>query len=88
MPGGKERTEMDSDYRQAMVAYRTSMSLAAELLSGGLISEKDYAKIDRIIAKRHGLSLCSICLRKPLIAPDSRGNMHATEGGDIDGSDD
>lgn len=79
---------MASDYRQSMIDYRTSMSLAAELLSDGLITEKDYAKIDRIIAKRYGLSLCSICLRKPLIAPESRGNMRPTEGGDDDGEDD
>ena len=79
---------METDYRQAMIDYRISMSLAAELLSDGLITEKDYAKIDRIIAKRHGLSLCSICLRNPLIAPESRGNMRPTEGGENDGADD
>lgn len=78
---------MDADYREKLVAYRTSMSLAENMLFQGIITETDYGKIDRIIAKKYGLSLCSIYCRKPLITPQNRGNMRHTKGGDVDGAD-
>lgn len=79
---------MSADYRNALVSYRVSMSLAEDMLLQGIISEKDYSKIDRIIAKKYGLSLDSICCRNPLISGETRGNMSLTIGGDIDGKDD
>lgn len=79
---------MNADYRDALVSYRVSMSLAEDMLLQGIISEKDYSKIDRIIAKKYGLSLDSICCRNPLISRETRGNMSLTIGGDIDGKDD
>ena len=78
-------TMMNAEYNAALIAYRTSMSLAAGLLSDGIITEKEYDKIDRIIAKKYGLSLGSICCRKPLIALENRGNMRHTEGGESHG---
>jgi len=85
---GKEQFCMAIDYKAALVAYRTSMSLAASLLSDGVITEKEYGQIDRIIAKRHGLNLASICCRIPLIDPENRGNMRHNEGSDADEPDD
>ncbi len=76
---------MNTDYNTSLIAYRTSMSLAAELLSDGTISEKEYDKIDRIIAKKYGLSLGSLSCRKPLITLKPRGNMRHTEGGESHG---
>ena len=85
---GKVRWPMDADYKAELVAYRASMSLAASLLSDGVINEKEYGQIDRIIAKRHGLDLSTICCRNPLIVLENRGNMRHNEGSDADGPDD
>ena len=79
---------MDAEYREALAAYRTTMSLAEGMLQQGIITEKDYGKIDRIIAKKYGLSLGSICCRKPLIDKGSRGNIRHTKGGGTYGTDD
>lgn len=72
---------MVPEYRARLLSYRTSMSLAQEMLSEGIITAKEYEEIDRIIANRYGLSLDSICCRKPLIDPVSRGNIRHNEGG-------
>lgn len=72
---------MDAKYRRRLLSYRSSMSLAQEMLSEGIITEKEYAVIDRIIANRYGLSLDSIYCRNPLIDPASRGNMRHAKGG-------
>lgn len=79
---------MDADYHKRLVAYRTTMSLVEGMLSEGIITEKDYHKIDRMIANLKGLSLGSICCRKPLIASRHRGNMRHNEGGEMYGPDD
>ena len=36
------------------------MTLARNMLQRGIINEDDYRKIDTIIAKKHGISSCSI----------------------------
>ena len=87
-PDGKAALLMDDGFMERIAAYRTSMSLAKSMLAGGIITAKDYDKIDRIIANKYGLSLGSICCRKPLIAPADRGNMRHNEGSDTDGPDD
>ena len=80
---------MDADYRERLLSYRASMSLASEMLSQGVITAREYAKIDRIIAKSRGLDLCGICCRNPLLYKEFRANMTPTdEGGEIDGTDD
>ena len=48
------------EFFDRLVAYKAAMSLAAAMLRRGIISEKDYAKIDTIMAKQDGLSLDSI----------------------------
>ena len=80
---------MDADYRERLLSYRASMSLASEMLSQGVITAREYARIDRIIAKSRGLDLCGICCRNPLLYKEFRANMTPTdEGGEIDGTDD
>lgn len=49
-----------SDYDKQLFAYQTAMALARRMLSKGLISEEEYAEIDTIIAKKYGISSCSI----------------------------
>ena len=50
---------MDELY-QRLTAYQTAMTLARNMLQQGIINEDDYRKIDTIIAKKHGVSSCSI----------------------------
>ena len=63
---------MDELY-QRLTAYQTTMSLARNMLRQGIISEDDYRKIDTIIAKKHGVSSCSIFR---FISPKSLDNRH------------
>lgn len=42
------------------IAIRATMSLARSMRSQGIISDKEYAKIDTIIAKKYGISSYSI----------------------------
>ena len=89
MPDGKAVSWMDAaESRARLINYRAAMSLAFEMLSEGIINEKDYDHIDRIIAKKYGLSLDSIWCRLPLIPSPTRGNMPHTEGGDVHGKND
>ena len=80
---------MDAEYRSRLMAYRASMSLTAEMLSQGIITAREYARIDRIIANSRGLDLYGICCRNPLLYKEFRANMTPTdEGGEIDAKDD
>ena len=45
------------EYQLSMAAFRT-------LLRRGIVTEEEFVKISEIIAKNHGLSLCSIFLEK------------------------
>ena len=51
---------MNEDLRSRIMRYRAAMSLAAEMLQNGLISEEEYAKIDTIMAKKYGVSSSTI----------------------------
>lgn len=58
-PGRKEAS-MDNELIMRIANYRASMSLAKEMLENGIISAEEYAKIDTIMAKKYGLSSCTI----------------------------
>lgn len=49
-----------TDYEKRLMAYQTAMALARSMRSKGIISSKEYAKIDTIIAKKYGISSGSI----------------------------
>ena len=55
-----ERRPAMSDYDKRLFSYQTVMALARSMRSKGLISAREYAKIDTIIAKKYGISSCSI----------------------------
>ena len=55
-----ERRATMSDYDKRLFAYQVAMALARSMRSKGLISAKEYAKIDTIIANKYGISSCSI----------------------------
>lgn len=48
------------DMLDRVTAYRTAMSLAKEMLNRGIICPEEYAVIDTIMAKKYGLSSCTI----------------------------
>ena len=49
-----------TDYEKRLMAYQMAMALARSMRSKGIISAKEYAKIDTIIAKKYGISSGSI----------------------------
>lgn len=55
-----ERSQSMSDYDKRLIAYQTAMALARSMRSKGIFSDKEYAKIDTIIAKKYGISSGSI----------------------------
>lgn len=62
---------MDEMY-QRLTVYQTAMTLARNMLRRGIISEDDYRKIDTIMAKKHGISSCSIFRFVPTKSLDNR----------------
>lgn len=51
---------MDMTFDKRLTAYRLAMSLAAVMLHRGIISSREYDRIDDIMAEKYGFSLCSI----------------------------
>nr|DAZ24575.1 MAG TPA: Short C-terminal domain [Caudoviricetes sp.] len=48
------------EYEKNLTAYQTMMALARRMCSEGIITAKEYAKIDTIIARKYGISSGSI----------------------------
>ena len=48
------------EYDKRLIAYQTAMALARSMRSKGIISAKEYAKIDTIIAEKYGIYSYSI----------------------------
>ncbi len=66
---------MDERYRANLESYLASMLQAKKMLSQGVISSDDYAKIDTIIAEKYGISSCSLYRGIDLIPGALNGNM-------------
>ena len=66
---------MTDEYRAQLEQYLSSMMQAKQMLSQGIITQEDYAKIDTIIAAKYGLESCNIYRGIDLIYKDIRGNM-------------
>lgn len=49
-----------SEYEERLWNYQTAMAMARQMLSQGITTGKEYAKIDATIAKKYGVSSCSI----------------------------
>lgn len=49
-----------TEYERKIVSYRMAMSLAKSMLNQGVITAKEYAEIDTIMAKKYGISSCTI----------------------------
>ena len=51
---------MKSDQLNKIVAYRKTMQYMKKLLEAGVITSKDYERVDRIMSKKYDLSLSVI----------------------------
>lgn len=66
---------MSSAYRANLESYLASMLQAKKMLSAGILNAEDYAKIDTIIAKKYGISSCSLYRGIDLLYASFGGNM-------------
>jgi hypothetical protein len=66
---------MNERYRANLESYLASMLQAKKMLSQGVLTPEDYAKIDTIIAEKYGISSCSLYRGIDLIHRGFNGNM-------------
>ena len=66
---------MNNGYRANLESYLASMLQAKKMLSQGVLTPEDYAKIDTIIAEKYGISSCSLYRGIDLIHSGFNGNM-------------
>lgn len=66
---------MNDAYRERLEQYLASMLQAKQMLSMGILTPEDYAKIDTIMAEKYGISSCSLYRGINLIYGGFRGNM-------------
>lgn len=62
-------------YRAKLERYLASMLQAKRMLSVGILTPEDYAKIDTIIAQKYGISSCSLYRGIDLLYASFSGNM-------------
>lgn len=48
------------EYKERVAVYRLAMSIAKTMLQRGIISDKEYGVIDRLMAEKYGISSSSI----------------------------
>lgn len=51
---------MDDTLRTHVARYRTAMSIIREMVSAGILTEKDYAEIDTMMTSFFSLNLYTI----------------------------
>ena len=66
---------MNDAYRERLEQYLASMLQTKQMLSMGILTLEDYATIDTIMAKKYGISSCSLYRGIDLIYGGFRGNM-------------
>lgn len=49
-----------TEYERKITAYRMAMSVVKSMLKQGIITAEEYAIIDTIMAKKYGVSSCTI----------------------------
>ena len=55
---------MMQDYRSRLERYLAAIFQAKRMLSMGILTPEDYAKIDTKMAEKYGISSCSIYREK------------------------
>ena len=71
---------MNDAYRAKLESYLASILQAKKMLSQGILTQEDYAKIDTIIAEKYGISSCSLYRGIDLIYSGFNGNMSHYKG--------
>ena len=66
---------MDSVLYSRIKEYNTALALIKEMRSGGVITDEDYAIICLSLAKKYGISSCSIFAGIDLISARADGNI-------------
>jgi len=64
-----------SEVRANLDGYISAMAQAKMMLSNGLINQEEFEDLDTMMAKKHGISLCSIFREIEWINSDFRVNM-------------
>lgn len=55
-----ENDQVLADYRERLFGFQLSMAIARKMLTENLITPQEYADIDTILTKKHGVSSSSI----------------------------
>ena len=66
---------------EAILRYKTAMSVFKKWLSDGVISADDLLEIDTMLAQKYGLSTRSIFLENDLLCEENRGIYGTVKGG-------
>ena len=69
------RCNMDGVLYGKIKEYNTALALIKEMRSGGVIDPEDYAIICLSLAKKYGISSCSIFAEIDLISARTDGNI-------------
>ena len=56
----EESDQVLADYRERLFGFQLSMAMARKMLTEHLITPQEYADIDTILTKKHGISSSSI----------------------------
>lgn len=64
-----------SEVRANLDGYISAMAQAKMMLSNGLINQEEFEDLDTMMAKKYGISLCSIFREIEWINSDFRVNM-------------
>ncbi|MPL61709.1 hypothetical protein SDC9_07296 [bioreactor metagenome] len=65
----------------ALLHYKTAMAVFKNWLTKGVISNTDLLEIDTMLARKYGLSSCSIYLENDLLCKENRVIYGTTKGG-------
>ena len=57
--------------RDAILRYQAAMAMFRKWSADGMITEAERREMGVVLAKKYGLSLCSIFLGDDLLSPDS-----------------
>lgn len=49
-----------TEYERKIISYRMVMSMVKSMLKQSIITAEEYAEIDTIMAKKYGVSSCTI----------------------------
>lgn len=60
---------------EAILRYKAAMAIFKMWLSEGVITEDDLLAIDTMLARKYGLSSCSIFLENNLLCGENRANI-------------